>query len=83
MPVSFLRMPIGRKANPEQNGELEELQFIPVSEALQLPIIDVTELMLEHLEDIWHRRTAGRPLHPLPPRPPIGQLRARELSGRK
>ncbi len=52
----------GRLPRLRSNGELEELAWWPVEEALALPTIDVTDLMLEEaLERVRSRASARRP----------------------
>ncbi len=50
----------GRLPSPRSNGELEELAWLSIDEALALPTIDVTDLMLEEALDRMRARRGSR-----------------------
>lgn len=48
------------------SGELENIAWIPVSEAMRMSLADITELVAGHAAEWFANRHAGRPSSPVP-----------------
>ena len=62
----FLADGAGCRGDLLVDGELEDLHWLPLDEAFDLPIIDVTELALTTARQRWQGRALGEPPSTIP-----------------
>jgi 8-oxo-dGTP pyrophosphatase MutT (NUDIX family) len=62
----FIADGAGARGPLKPNPELEEVGWHPIDEALALPIINVTEIVLNAAKRYWQERPDPDPLRPIP-----------------